>query len=151
MTTDIERAANLESDNRRKTAGSEERPNRRANTRAEHDRLVRAEPNPEKAWAKQSKLEGLGRAAASEAVKRGLSGGPGDDLSAGSMVGGAALLVEAAEDGLTEPANIEDRMDRFPELRDVELPTGNVARFPELAEQPVPAPQEPEQDEGYRR
>jgi hypothetical protein len=56
-------------------------------------------------------------------------------------------VAESAESGLSQDA-LEKRMQRFPELRDVTLPTGAAAQFPELAEQPRAATVPEAEEEG---
>jgi hypothetical protein len=73
-----------------------------------------------------------------EVAKKGISGEAKNTLTAG-MTGGSPLtgllvLADAMEEGLEAPADLDDRMERFPELRDVHLDTGAAVRFPELAE-----------------
>lgn len=84
-----------------------------------------------------------------EAVKQGFAQGFTGGLTGGSAVDSASTLGaleqvgEAVEASLSQPTDLAERMDRFPELRGVEVPTGNAARFPELMETaPVPADQE---------
>lgn len=60
----------------------------------------------------------------------------GADLPGGSPLTAIVQVAEAAEEGLVNP-DVQQRLERFPEL-DVEVPTGNAARFPELAS-PAPA------------
>lgn len=67
-------------------------------------------------------------------ARAGFSSGVG----AASAIGAAIEVGESLESGLTEP-NVDERMQRFPELKEVEVPTGAAARFPELAEQPQAA------------
>lgn len=67
------------------------------------------------------------------AARSGFSSGFSQGMSAASPIGGLAQIVEAAEEGIVgAPAA---HLDRFPELRDVEVAKGNAARFPELEEQ----------------
>jgi hypothetical protein len=75
------------------------------------------------------------------------------------------MAAEAAEGSLSTPtgtpagsaspssgSDVAARMERFPELRGIEMPTGNAARFPELSAE-APQPQAPvhEQDGGMER
>lgn len=58
------------------------------------------------------------------------------------------LAIDVAEsvEGAVDPQVLQERMERFPELREVELPTGAVARFPELAPTLVGPVEEPEEE-----
>ncbi|ROR75975.1 hypothetical protein SAMN06295974_3880 [Plantibacter flavus] len=57
----------------------------------------------------------------------------GASVTNASPLNAVAGVLEHAEQGLTETDATRDaRMDRFPELRDVTIPTGSALRFPEL-------------------
>lgn len=87
-----------------------------------------------------------------QAAKGGFLEGFSDSLKAGAPVNALVEVAEAAETGQTKAADVVQRMDRFPELRDLEVATGNAARFPELAEQDLPAVgQQLEEDAGLQR
>lgn len=69
-----------------------------------------------------------------------------------SALGAIAEVAEAAEEGAGPSADVAARLNRWPELQGVEVPTGNAARFPELAEEaPRPDTQQQEQDGDYDR
>jgi len=90
--------------------------------------------------------------AARDGFVGGFTGNVGDSLGPASPIGALLQAGESIEEGFTPQAGVEDRLARFPELRDVEVPTGAAARFPELNETPAP-PRVPEaeQDEGLTR
>jgi hypothetical protein len=69
----------------------------------------------------------------------GFAGGLGQNAS---TIGQLKEIAETLEEGVVgEAESVEDRLRRFPELQGVEVPTGNAAKYPELAEQPqVTAP-----------
>ena len=76
--------------------------------------------------------------AAGAAHKASVAVGVADQLDTGgfgtaSPVGAAIAIGESLEEGLSGEG-IEERLERFPELRDVEVPVGVAARFPELHE-----------------
>jgi hypothetical protein len=76
----------------------------------------------------------------------------GSDMPASSPVGGVVQMLEAVEEGTAPGVDIDARMERYPELRGVEVPTGNAARYPELVEEaPRPHTEEPAQDDEYGR
>lgn len=62
-----------------------------------------------------------------------------------SPLGAAIAIGESLEEGLVK-ASVDDRLERFPELKDVEVPVGVAARFPELNER-VKQPDSAEIDE----
>lgn len=83
------------------------------------------------------------------AARRGFSSGFSQEMSAASPIGGLAQIAEAAEQGIAgDPA---EHLDRFPELRDVEMATGNAARFPELGETRVRPDDRELEDDGFGR
>jgi hypothetical protein len=72
-----------------------------------------------------------------QAVRARFSNGLSGELGGGSPVAGLLQIAETAEQSITAPSpEVEERLGRFPELRDVEVPTGAAARFPELAAEP---------------
>jgi hypothetical protein len=83
-----------------------------------------------------------------EAARKGFTDGLSDELSPGSPLGALARIAESV-DGIGTK-DVQDRMNRFPELREVELPSGKAARFPELAEQPKSTEQRTTDDEMER-
>ncbi|MET0885695.1 MAG: hypothetical protein ABWX92_04520 [Mycetocola sp.] len=86
-----------------------------------------------------------------QAAHLGFTGGFSEELG-GSALGALSQIAEAAEAGSAAPVDLDERMARFPELRDVELATGNAARFPELAEESSqPKTREASQDDDLER
>lgn len=77
------------------------------------------------------------------------AGGSADQFGAASPLGALVSVGESAEEGIAgaQPSHL----DQFPELKDVELHTDTVARFPELEDQPSKAPKEEIEDDGYGR
>ena len=78
--------------------------------------------------------------AGAQGFVNGFTGGMANQMGP-SVLGAFVEVAEAAEENLSAPTSgpihsseLEARMDRFPELRGVEVPTGNAARFPELVQ-----------------
>ena len=78
--------------------------------------------------------------AARDGFVTGIAGGLGKNLSAADQL---ETIAESVEEGVVEDSKaVQERLQRFPELRGIEAPTGSAAKFPELAEesaQVVPA------------
>lgn len=68
-------------------------------------------------------------------------------MPAGLAVQGLAEVAESALDGLTESTIVDERMQRFPELRGVEVAVGAAARFPELADLTRPMAEQAEAED----
>jgi len=85
---------------------------------------------------------------ATSTATRGFVSGFSQEMSAASPIGGLAQIAEAAEQGIVGQP---EHLDRFPELRDVEMATGNAARFPELGETPPRTADREVEDDGYSR
>ena len=73
----------------------------------------------------------------------------GEEAGPGA-IGGILQIAEAAEEGLDSSA-VEDRMRKYPELRDVEVLSGREARFPEFAETAAGAKQKSDPDDELGR
>lgn len=97
-------------------------------------------PEPRKGQRAQS-IRTLARTAQT-AHHIAMATGAFDDAKSGlgpATAFGAAIEVgESLEAGLATPS-VDERMERFPELRGVEVASGAASRFPELAEAPRPA------------
>ncbi len=94
-------------------------------------------------------LSGLARTATLARQVAEAANGSNDQVSAASPIGGLIQVAESFESGLTSKER-DERMERFPELRDVELPKGAAAQFPELAPEPA-KDKSAEADEEYER
>lgn len=70
------------------------------------------------------------------AARDGFVGGFAGDLgTSASTIGQLKEIAETLEEGVAgTPDSVEDRMRRFPELKGVEVPAGNAAKYPELAQ-----------------
>lgn len=111
---------------------------------AESDREKEASDNAVGTAVKKGLARGFVSGVQTEIVERGDApsvgrAAPAEDvplvpgLSPLSMVARLADDLDKPAPGLS-PEELEERMDRFPELRGVEMATGNAARFPELVE-----------------
>lgn len=81
-----------------------------------------------------------------------------DESTLPSPVRALVEVAAAAEDGATKHPSeaVSSRLERFPELQGVEVPTGNAVRFPELSEQseqvqPATTTQSEQDSGGYER
>lgn len=87
-------------------------------------------------------MANVARVAVDAAAMGGSSGSVrSSQLDEASTVGMMIGLAESVEEGLTQ-SDVDARMERFPELRDLELASGAAGRFPELGETPASAPVE---------
>lgn len=86
---------------------------------------------------------GVATAAPASSAASAVSGNPALSMPVPPPLASMASLADQVEQSelsaLPSAADLDERMERFPELRDVMVPTGNAARFPELAEQPAPS------------
>jgi hypothetical protein len=127
MVIELDREAQLEQERREREELEQERLRQLEDARVQQSSVATAQR-----IASQTRIA----VRVGQAANLGFSGGFSEEL-AGSPLGALAQIAEAAEAGSATPVDLEERMARFPELREIQPVTGNAARFPELAEEGV--------------